>query len=125
MISVHEKIEKETLVQMFQEIVQAAKGPFNDAAQGHLVMPAFSVWLQRNGVNVVRNEAAVRARSKTKALSHHSTQDRMQPVLVVVGVDFHALDRSMNTHLTACNIDQGVDQVEIRQLAISAIIYYV
>ncbi|PMB63622.1 hypothetical protein BM221_010521 [Beauveria bassiana] len=84
MISVDEKIEEEALMQMLQQIVETPEGALDNPSQSHLVMPAFSVWLQGDRIDMVWNEAAMGTCCKPEALPHHTSQDRMQPVLISV-----------------------------------------
>lgn len=109
MISVHEKVEEKTLVEVFQQIVQTPECALDNAAQCHFIMPTVAVRLQRNGINVIGNEAAMGPCSESKALLDHSPQNSVQPVLIIVGVVFNALDSGMDAHLASSNVYHGVD----------------
>ena len=60
-VLVHEQIEEEALVQVLEQVVQAAERAFDQPAQTHLVVPALSDGLDGDGIDMVGDEAAVGA----------------------------------------------------------------
>ena len=71
-VGLHEQVEEEALVEMLEKIVQASEGTFDASSHGHFILPAFSYRLQSNGVNMVRDEAAVWAGRMAEALANHT-----------------------------------------------------
>lgn len=55
-----EQVKEEALVQVLQQVVQAAERALHDFTQIHLVVPPVAHSLQRHCIHVVRYEAAVR-----------------------------------------------------------------
>lgn len=121
-IPVHQKVEKEALVQVLQQIVQASEGAFHHATHCHLVMPSLALWLQSHRIDMVWDKAAMGTSGITQALSQHTSQYSFQSVLVVIAVSIDALDCRLNSHLPPSNVDNRVDQIQVRKLAIRAII---
>lgn len=60
---------------MLEQVVQTSESALDHSAHGHLVMPAFAVWLKGDGINVIRHEAAVWAGSVAESLVQHSAKD--------------------------------------------------
>lgn len=121
-IPLHQEVEEEALVQVLKQVVQTPKGAFNHSAHGHLIMPSFAVGLQGHRINMVGNKAAVRTSGVSQPLLHHPAGDGSQTVHVASVVVAHVLDECVNSHLIAGDVRNGVDQVEVRQLAIYAIV---
>lgn len=90
-IGLHQEVEEETLVQMFEEVVQAAEQALNRSSQRHLIMPSISHSLERYSVYVVRNEGAVGTRGMAKTLADHAAEHGLESFLVAVLVVPHTL----------------------------------
>ena len=108
-IGLHEQVEKEALVEMLQQVVQRPEDAFDGPAQSHLVLPALTQRLEGDGIDVVRDEAAVRSRGVAETLSQHAAQHRLQPLLVAVAVVPHALQDGADAHLAARYGDGGIE----------------
>ena len=121
-VRLDEQVEEEALVQVLKQVVQAAKQRLDRLAQAHLVVPPIPHGAQRDGVNVVRDERAVRPRRVAQPLAHHAPQHRAQPLLVRVPMVEHALDRDPNAHLARGDLHGRVEQVEVGQLAVDAVV---
>lgn len=109
-------------MQVLQQVVQAPECPFNHSPHGHLVVPALPKGLQRHRVDMVRDEAAVRTCRIPNSLVEHTSKHRFESVRVASFVVFHVLDGRLDAHLTSSNIDNGVDEVEIGQLPVCAVV---
>ncbi len=120
-------------MEVLEQVVQAAEDALERASERHLVVPAAAAAgapgadrLQRNGVDVVRDEAAVRAGRVAERLAHHAAQHRAQPVRVaVVVVRPHLLQRRADAHLPARHGCRCVDEVQVRQLPVDAVVHNV
>lgn len=85
-------------------------------------MPAVTNGLQCNGVDVVRHEAAVGAGSMSQGLAQHAPDHRLQSGVVTVVVVPHALYGAAYADLASGNVDCGVEEIEIGQLAIDTVV---
>ncbi len=94
---------------MFQQIVQTSESALHTSAHGHLILPAVSHSLKRDGVNVIGDEATMRPRSVAQTLADHSSQHGLQPFPIAISVFPHTLERNANAHLPACNGDGSVE----------------
>lgn len=121
-VRLHKQVEEETLMEMFEEVVQTATDALHGAAQGHLVLPAVAGRLQRDRVDMIRHEAAVRPGRIPKALLDHSPEDRLQAHAVAVVVIPHLLQVSPDAHLAAGDGNGSIEEVEIGQLAIHTVV---
>lgn len=110
-VGLHEKIEEETLVQMLEEVVQAAAETLNCAAQCHLILPTFALRLEGDSIYVIRHETAVRTRGIAKALLDHSSHNGLQPHLVTIIVIPHLLQIGPDAHLPTGNRYSRVEQI--------------
>ena len=73
-VGLKEEVEEETLVEMLEDIVQTPEQTLRDSPQGHLVVPSVANGLERNGVDMIRNEARMRTGNVTKSLVQHAPQ---------------------------------------------------
>lgn len=121
-ILVHEQVEEEALVQVLEQVIQAAERALHEPAQPHLVVPPAAHRLDRHRVDVVRDEAAVGARGVAQALAQHAAQHGPQAVLVRVAVPPHPLQRRALA-LPVRDVDHRVDQVQVGQLPVDAVVY--
>ncbi|OSS46628.1 hypothetical protein B5807_08353 [Epicoccum nigrum] len=121
-VRLDEQVEEEALVQVLEQVVQAAEQALDGLAQAHLVVPAVPHGAQRNGVDVVGDEGAVRPRCVAQPLAHHPPQHGAQALLVRVPVVEHALDGNANAHLARRDLHGRVEQVEVGQLAVDAVV---
>ena len=60
-----------------------------------------------------------------EALADHASQHGLQSLLVAIFVVPHALEGNSDAHLPTGYGDSGIEQVQVGQLPIDAIIYYV
>jgi hypothetical protein len=121
-IRLHQQIEEETLMQMFQQIIQAAADAFHRPAEGHLILPPVTFRLQRDCVDVIRNETAVGTGCETHPLFRHPTEHGLQALLVAVVVIPHFLDICADAHLSPSDGNRRIQKIEVGQLAVDAII---
>src|SRR5262245_3821265 len=85
-------------------------------------MPAITNRDERDGVNVVWDEGAVRTGSVAETLREHAAEHSLQAVAVRVGVAEHALEGGTHTHLAGSNLHRRVKEVEVGELAICAVV---
>jgi hypothetical protein len=109
-------------MQMLQKVVETSKGSLNNSTHRHLIMPSFTGRLQGYGVHMVRNKAAVGASGISKALIQHTTEHCLKSILIAIGMASHLLHGGFNTHLASRNVDNRIDEIEIGQLSIRAIV---
>lgn len=107
---------------MLEQVVQTAEQALDRSPQSHLIMPPISHSLERDGVNMVRNEGAVGTRSVPNTLTDHTTEHGLESFFIAVLVVPHALNCATDAHLATCNLDSGIEQVQVGQLAIDAVI---
>lgn len=107
---------------MLEEVVETAKRAFDKTTHGHLVLPTLTIRLEGDSVDVVRDEAAMGASSIAETLLDHTAEHSSQAVGVLVGMLLHGLDRSGYAHLTTCDIDDRIDEIQVGKLAIGSII---
>lgn len=88
-------------------------------------MPPFSIRLESDSVDVIWDERGVCTRCVAESLVHHPAQHRTQPVRVFVVVLPHLLECGVDPHLAGSNADGGVDEVEVGELAVDAVVDYV
>ena len=110
-------------MQMLEQIIQTAEQRLDGAAEAHLVVPAIAHRLQGDGVDVVRDEGAVGARGVAEPLAQHPAQHRLEALLVRVVVVPHALQRAADAHLAACDGDGCVEEIEVGELAVHAVVH--
>ncbi len=122
-VHMHQQIEEEALMEMLEQVVQAAEDALDGSAHGHLVLPALADGLQRDCVDMVRDEAAVRTRGVPEALTEHASEHRAQTVSIAVVVFPHLLDRDADTHLAAGDRGGGIHEVQIRELSVDAVVH--
>lgn len=74
---------------------------------------------------MVRDEAAVSACSVPKTLVQHAAEHCPEAVRILVCMLLHLLYRGGHAHLTTGNVDNGIDEIQVGQLAVGAVIDYV
>lgn len=107
---------------MLQQVVETPERALDDPAHGHLVMGALAERLHRHRVHVVRDEAAVRAGAVADALLEHAAQHGLEAVRIPAVVVAVALDEAVDAHLAAGDVADGVDEVQVWQLAVDAVV---
>lgn len=65
------------------------------------------------------------ARSVTESLVHHPTQHCPEPVCVLVVMLPHLLESGTDAHPARCDADGGVNEIEVGELAVDAVVDYV
>lgn len=68
-VRVEQDVEEETLVEVFEEVVDRADQAFGYSAEAHLIMPAVTHSLERDRINVVWHEGRVWACCMAERLS--------------------------------------------------------
>ena len=58
----------------------------------------------------------------TKSLVQHASKHGLQSVSVAVGMMPHLLQCRTDTHLPTCDRDYSIQEIQIRELAINAIV---
>lgn len=121
---VHEQVEEEALVQVLEQVVETAERALNNAAHGHLVLPALAKRVEGDGVDMVRDEAAVGARGVAQALLEHAAEHGLEAGLVLVtALEVpHLLEANGDTHLALGDVADGVDEIEVGELAVDAVV---
>src|SRR2546423_15341011 len=71
-IRLHEQVKEEALVQVLEQIVQAPANALNSPAESHLVLPPLANCRQRNCIDMVGHEDAMRACSVAQSLGRHA-----------------------------------------------------
>ena len=79
-------------MEVFEQVIQTSKRAFNASSHSHFILPAFSYSLEGDGIDVIWDEAAVRARSMTKTLTDHTTKHGLQSLSIAVSVLPHTLN---------------------------------
>ena len=121
-VRLHQQIEKEALVKVLHQIIQAPKQAFHHAPKCHIVLPAVSLRLNGDGIHMEGKEAAMWPRGLSKSLPNHATPNCLQSRAVAIVVLPHALQKCADPMLARRDGDGGVEQIQVRQLAIDAII---
>jgi hypothetical protein len=110
----HQEIEEEALVEVFEQVVQTSYEAFDGATQRHFVLPPVSNRLYGNGVNMVWDETAMQTGSVAQTLPHHAPEHGPQPLLISVIVIPHFLQASRDTHLSGGYGDGCIEEIEVR-----------
>ena len=61
----------------------------------------------------------------TQPLSQHASQHCLQTIIIAIRMFPHLLDAHANAHLVRRDVGYGVKQVEVGELPVHAVVYYV
>lgn len=100
-------------MQVLEKVVQAAEQAFHCSAQRHFVVPSAPHGLERQSVNMVRNEGAVRAGGMAETLAYHAAEHCLESLFIAIIVIPHALQGAANSHLAAGNGNSSVEKIQI------------
>jgi len=112
-------------MEMLEQIIDTAEQTFDRSSKGHLIMPAITDCLQRDGIYMIRHESTVWTCGMANSLVEHTAKNRCKSLLILVGMLPHALNRASYPHLTARDVDGCIDEIEVRQLSVHSVIYNV
>ena len=121
-IRLHEQIEEEALVKMLEQIVQTAEDTLHDPTHRHLVLPALAHRRQRDRIHMIGHEDAMGPAGDAEALPQHAAQHGGQAGIVAVVVLPHALQAGADAELAAGDADGGVEEVEVWELPVHAVV---
>ena len=121
----HQQVKVETLVEVLEQIIETAKRPFNDSTHGHLILPALAVRLDSEGIDVIGHETAVWTGGMSNSLLQHASKHRLLTIGILARVLKHSLNIGRDAHLATGNVDNGIDEVEIGELAVDPVVYNV
>ena len=109
-------------MEVLEEVVQATKSAFDNPSERHVVLPAGAHSLERDGVDMVGDEAGVRTRSGSETLMGHAAQHCLQPFSIAVMVAPHSLKHHSNPHLSTGDGNSSIQEIQVWQLPIDAIV---